>query len=249
MKPKHLLILTVILFCTALVYPQNAEELISQGDELYLKMKDLETAREAKSKYMQALPQVEHKYKVYWRLARIMYYLGDYTESKKEKKRIFELGIYYAKKAVNLEPQKPQGHYWLGVNYGLYGETKGVFKSLSLVKPIKEEMKKVIELDREYEDGGADRVLGRLYFKLPGIAGGSNQKSLEHLIKSKELGPDDPLTRLYLAETYLALDQKEKAREELEFILNIEPDSRWVSGVSKCRSLAQEILKSNKFKQ
>lgn len=229
-------------------YPQEAEDLISQGDELFWKMQDLSTAQKVKGLYLKALPEVESKYKVYWRMARVLYYIGDHTQKKKEKKRIFERGIYYAKKAVESEPQKPDGHYWLGVNYGLYGETKGVLKSLSLVKPIKNEMNEVIELDRSYEDGGADRVLGRLYFKLPGIAGGNNQKSLEHLLKSKELGPDDPLTRLYLAETYLALGEKDKAKKELEAILSMESDSRWVNEVNKRKKEAQELLQSKKFK-
>ncbi|MBS3818178.1 tetratricopeptide repeat protein [bacterium] len=248
MKPKFYLMGILILSFTLMGYPQEAEHLISQGDELFLEIQDLSTAQKVKDKYLKALSRVENKYKVYWRMARILYYIGDHTQEKKEKKRIFEKGIYYAKKAVESDPQKPEGHYWLGVNYGLYGETKGVLKSLSLVKDIKKEMNKVIELDRSYEEGGADRVLGRLYFRLPGIAGGNNQKSLEHLRKSKELGPDDPLTRLYLAETYLALGEKEKARKELEYILSMEPDSTWVNEVNKRKQEAKELLQSKKFK-
>ncbi len=118
-------------------------------------------------------------------------------------------------------PTRAEGHFWLGVNYGSYGEAKGVLKSLSLVGPIKAEMGAVLRIDPGYENGGANRVLGRVYYKLPGFVGGSNKKSLLNLLRSKELGPKDGLTRIYLAETYLALDEVEKAREELEFVLNI----------------------------
>jgi len=156
-------------------------------------------------------------------------------------------GIYYAKKAVALEPEKPDGYYWLGVNYGVYGEAKGVLKSLSLVDDIKEAMNKVIDLDREYEDGGPDRVLGRVYFKLPGFAGGDKKKSLEHLLRSKEFGPNDPLTRYYLADTYLALKEVDKAREELEYALNMEADPRWVSGVDDCKEDAKQMLQKKAF--
>jgi len=249
MKVKTFFLLFVFLFFSFSLFSQEPEDLMAQGDKLYAEMKDLAAAEEALAKYREAFTQAEDRYDVYWRIARILYYIGAHTESKKEKKTIFSQGIYNAKKAVALEPEKPDGHYWLGVNYGVFGEAKGVLKSLSLVKPIKAEMNKVIEIDREYEDGGADRVLGRVYFKVPGIAGGSKEKSLEHLLKSKELGPNDPLTRVYLAETYLALKEVDKAKAELEYVLNIESDDRWVSGVEDCKEDARTLLKDKKFRK
>ena len=247
MKTKIFYLLLVFLSFSIPLFSQKPEELIAQGDKLYAEMKDMATAQEALSKYREALSKAEDKYEAYWRTSRILFFIGDHTESKKEKKTIFSQGIYYAKKAVALEPEKPDGYYWLGVNYGVYGEAKGVLKSLSLVDDIKEAMNKVIELDREYEDGGPDRVLGRVYFKLPGFAGGDKKKSLEHLLKSKEIGPNDPLTRCYLADTYLALKEVDKAREELEYVLNIEVDPRWVSGVDDCKEDAKQMLQKKAF--
>lgn len=231
------------------VFPQEDKDLIAQGDELYMQMKDMATAEEILAKYREVLVRTEDKYEVYWKIARILYYIGAHTESKKEKKIVFSQGIYYAKKAIELEPNKPDGHYWLGVNYGVYGEARGVLKSLFLVDDIKEAMNKVIELDRAYEDGGPDRVLGRVYFKLPGFAGGSKEKSLEHLLKSKEFGPEDALTHIYLAETYLKFDEVNKAREELEYVLNMESDSRWISGVDELKEEAQKLLQDKKFRE
>ncbi|NIO49955.1 MAG: hypothetical protein GTN73_11070 [Candidatus Aminicenantes bacterium] len=246
MKAKKLYLLLILLSFSVALFSQEPEELISQGDKLYAEMKDLATAKEARAKYQEAVIKAK-SYEAYWRLSRILYYIGKNTESKREKKIIFSQGVYYAKKAVISEPEKPDGHYWLGVNYGLFGETKGVLKSLSLVKPIKNAMNKVIELDREYEDGGPDRVLGRVYFKVPGIAGGSKKKSLEHLVKSKEIGPNDALTRCYLADTLLSLKEVDKAREELEFVLNMESDPRWITGVDECKEEAKKMLQEKAF--
>jgi|Deesub1362B_J571_1020462.scaffolds.fasta_scaffold00002_295 tetratricopeptide (TPR) repeat protein len=245
---KVLLIFILVLFGgLTLVWTQTAEELLAEGDALYQKMMDMETAKAALSKYHAAVALLDNKYEAYWRISRILYYIGDHSEKKKDKKSYFSQGIYYGKRAIELEPNRPEGHYWLGVNYGKYGEVRGVLKSLSLVKPIKQEMNKVIEIDRSFEDGGADKVLGRVYFKLPGFAGGSKEKSLEHLLKAKEIGPNDPLTRLYLAETYLALDEIDKARQELEFVLSLEDDPRWISDVITCKEEAQKLLQHKKF--
>lgn len=246
MKTKMFFLFLVLLCFSVSLFSQEPEELIAQGDKLYAEMKDMATAEEARAKYQEVAAKVGG-YEAFWKLARILYYIGDKTEGKKERMVVFSQGVYFAKRAVELEPEKPDGHYWLGVNYGVYGETKGVLKSLSLVKPIKNAMNKVIELDRGYEDGGPDRVLGRVYFKLPGIAGGSKKKSLEHLLKSKELGPNDPLTRCYLADTLLSQEDVAKAREELEFVLNMEPDPRWISGVEECKEEAKIMLQKKAF--
>ena len=68
-------------------------------------------------------------------------------------------------------------------------------------------------------------------------------------MKSKEYGPEDAVTRIYLAETYLALKQKDKAREELEYVLNMEPDSRWITAIDENKKVARELLDSKKFKK
>jgi tetratricopeptide (TPR) repeat protein len=247
-KRAILIFLAVFCFVSSL-FPQSAEELIEQADQLCNEMKDMATAKEAEALYLKSLGMTDSEYDVYWRLSRILYYIGEHTEKKKEKKGIFARGVYYAEKAVELEPEKPDGHYWLGVNHGKVGETRGVLKSLALVKPIKNAMNKVIELERSYEDGGPDRVLGRVFFKLPGFAGGDKKKSLEHLLKSKEYGPEDALTRIYLAETYLALKEKDKAREELEYVLDMESDYRWYYAIDENKEAARELLNSKKFKK
>jgi hypothetical protein len=249
MKVKTVLLFLGLLSLAFFLFSQNPEDLISQADGLYSEMKEMETAQEALAKYRTALQEAEDKYEAYWKISRIHYYIGSRTDSKKEKKTIFSQGIYYAKKAIALEPEKPDGYYWLGVNYGVYGEARGVMKSLFLVDDIKEAMNKVIELDRTYEDGGPDRVLGRVYFKVPGIAGGSKKKSLEHLLKSTEIGAEDPLTRVYLADTYLALKEVEKARAELDYVLSLEDDPRWVAGIEETKEEARELLKKKQFRK
>jgi tetratricopeptide (TPR) repeat protein len=247
MKGKTIFVIFALACFSSILFSQSAEELIAQADELYIDMQDLETANKVLELYRKALGTAEDKYESYWKISRIQYYIGAHTAEKKDKKVIFSQGVYHAKKAVALQPEKPDGHYWLGVNNGKYGETRGVMKSLSLVKPIKQSMFKIIEVDRGYEDGGADRVLGRVFFKVPGIAGGSKDKSLEHLEKSKELGPEDPLTRVYLAETYLAKKRVDDARAELDYVLNMPDDPRWVAGITEAKIEAKELLKKKEF--
>jgi tetratricopeptide (TPR) repeat protein len=239
----------LLIILAPLCRAQESGNLIQQADSLYEQRADLARAREVLAKCQEALLKGEDPYGAYWRMARIEYWIGDHTGNNSEKKRIFEQGIYHAKKAVQKAGDRPEGHYWLGINYGVYGEAKGILKSLSLVKPIKEEMNKVLAFDPSFDDGGADRVLGRVYHELPGFAGGSKKKALEHLLKSRELGPRVGLTRIYLADTYLSLDEIEKARQELEFVLAMEPDPKLIPETAEEKEMARKRLEKKEFQK
>lgn len=224
-----------------------AGSLIAESDALYDQRADLAKAKEAMAKLEEALAAKEDAYSAYWRLARLSYWIGDHAAGNDAKKPIFSKGIEYAKKAIALGPDKADGHFWLGVNYGVYGEAKGKLKSLSLVKPIKEEMRRVLEIDPAYDRGGADRVLGRVYHEVPGIAGGSEKKSLEHLLKAVEYGPRVGLNLLYLADTYLSLDRVEDARKALETIVTMEPLPDLIPETTEERAQAKERLGKKPF--
>ena len=227
--------------------PAAPGTLIAQSDQLYAERADLTKAKAALAKLEEALGAKEDAFSVYWRMSRLSYWIGDHTPGKDAKKLIFQQGIEYGKKAIELGPDKADGHFWLGVCYGVYGEAKGKLKSLSLVKPIKEEMRRVLAIDPAYDRGGADRVLGRVFHEVPGIAGGSEKKSLEHLLKAVEYGPRVGLNLLYLADTYISLDRVEDARKTLESILALEPMPDLLPETAEEQAQARERLGKKPF--
>ena len=247
MKKRVSLVVFCLFGMALFAFSQSADELVAQADEMLMSLADMETAKDILAKYETAAETLENKYDINWKMSRIIYYIGTHTADKKQQQEIFTRAIAMAEKAIALDPEKPDGHYWLAVNNGKYGESKGVMKSLGMVKPIKESLNKVIKLDRSYEEGGADRVLGRVFFKVPGIAGGDKDESLRHLLKSIEYGPNDPVTLLYLGETYLALKEIEKAREALDKVMNLEDDGLWVNAIKQCQTDAKVVLEHRKF--
>ena len=232
-----ILFLAVLAAISASAQTPSPSGLLQQGDELYTQRADLAKAKEAQSKYEAALAAKDDDYGANWRLARVLYWIGDHTPGND------------AKKAVELGPDKADGHFWLGVCYGVYGESKGVLKSLALVKPIKAEMRRVLEIDPAYDRGGADRVLGRVFHEVPGIAGGSEKKSLEHLLKAVGHGPRVGLNLLYLADTYISLDRIEDARKTLETILTMEPLPDLLPETAEEQAQARERLERKPFKK
>ena len=185
-------------------------------------------------------------YEARWLGAAAAYYYGTYPREEapdKEKMAIFQRGIDLAKEAIALQPKGVEAHFWLGVLYGVYGEAKGIMKSLSLVPEIKQEMQLTLEADQPFEGWGADRVLGRMYFKLPFFKGGDNKKSIEHLERSLAGAPTNALTRVYLAATYKSEGMKDKAREQCRHVLAMEPDPRWAPEHPWIKRQAEALLR------
>lgn len=234
--------LVMILGLMGEALAEEKGQLMARADALWSQRGDLGKLRESMELYQRVLAQDPIDVEALWRLSRACWWLGTHSPEE-EKLAAFEKGIEYGKRAVLLKEDCAACHYWLGVNYGVYGEAKGVLKSLSLVDPIKEEMNKVIQLDPGFMHGGAYRILGRMAYKLPWFAGGSKKESVEHLKKALEYGPNSFLTRLFLAETYLAMDEKELAKKELEWCMNApEPAD---PGDKEDRKKAQKLYQEN----
>jgi len=185
-------------------------------------------------------------YEARWEGTRAAYFYGTYVRTDApdaEKMAIFDRGITLAREAVALSPKGVEGHFWLGVLYGVYGEAKGIFKSLSLVPEIKQEMQTCLELDPGVEGWGPDRVLGRMYHKLPFFKGGDDKKSAAHLEKSLAGAPTNALTRLYLAQTYRSEGRKVDAVRLLKEIVGMTPDPRWAPEHPWVKAQAEKLLK------
>jgi len=203
-------------------------------------------AKAALDLFAQAAAADPRSYEARWEGARASYFYGAYTReeaSDSEKVALFLDGIDRAKAAVALRPDGVEGHFWLGVLYGVYGEAKGIFKALSVVPDIRKEMDFCLQKDETVECFGAHRVLGRLYYKLPGFKGGDNQKSLDHLQKAVTGCPTNALSKLYYAETLEDEDQKAKAVGLLREILSEPPDPRWVPEHASIKARAEKLLK------
>lgn len=188
-------------------------------DERELDEWNLETARDELFALVEEDSECDWGYGL---LSEINYWLGEYAEDAEDKVAFFEEGVECGKTGVGINEDSLEANFWLCVNYGSFGQEKGIMQSLALITPIKEAAEKVIELDESYFYGGAWRVLGRLYHKAPGFpfSIGNTKKAIECLEKAVELGPKFYLNRLFLAEAYISNRDKAKAREQLEWILN-----------------------------
>ncbi|MBU44158.1 MAG: hypothetical protein CMN76_13125 [Spirochaetaceae bacterium] len=152
-------------------------------------------------------------------LSQVQYWKGEVADS--GLLEIYEKGVDYGKKGCELDASCIEAQFWLAVNYGFLGETRGILTSLFLIDPIEKALSKSLELDESYFYGGPHRAMGWFLHKVPPwpISKGDSRKGLKHLEKALEYGPDFYLNHIYIAQVFAALRDKENARKHLEWIL------------------------------
>ena len=220
-----------------------AKARLTEGDTLYDQRADMAKARVAVAALRQAQVADYGNYEVAWKLARASFFVGDHTKDD-ESDDMFRLGIEAGKAAVKLQPDKPEGHFWLGANYG-GSASKSTLASLTSVQDIRSEMEAVIKIDESYQGGSAYLGLGRLYLQAPRVLGGDTKKAIEYLEKGVRLGPNNSLMRYHLAEAYDAAGRDGEARKQIDALMAINPDPKFAAehndAVTKAKKLLEKI--------
>src|ERR1043165_8901068 len=165
---------------------------VAQADALYAGRADLNKARMAVSALRQARTAGYGDYETAWEVARAAFYVAEHTDNDSERDDMYREGIEAGKAAVTLQPNKPDGHFWLGANYG-GSAAHSTLANLSSFQDIKGEMETVLKLDESYQGYSAYLGLGRLYLQAPKIRGGDPPEAVEYLEKGVKLNPNNTL--------------------------------------------------------
>ena len=203
----------------------------------------LQSAREAADIWQSRLQQNAKDFESAWKLARARYWLGGHAPDD-QRRAFLDQGIAAARAAIALEPEKPEGHFWLAANMGALAESFGVRRGLKYRGDIKSELLTVLRLDPAFQQGSADRALGRWYFKVPGLFGGSSSKSEEHLRRSLTFNPASSASLFFLAETLIGSNRKQEARTLLEQLLAAPVDPEWAPEDREFKDKASVLVKT-----
>ena len=218
---------------------------VTEADKLYAAREDLGKAREAVALLRQAQLADYGSYEAAWKLARAEFYVGDHTDNDGERESAFREGVDAGKAAVKLQDGKPEGHFWLGANYG--GSAKhSTLAGLSNVEDIRREMETVIKLDEGFQNGSAYLGLGQLYLQAPRVLGGDTEKAIGYLEKGLKFGSDNALLRLRLAEAYHAANRNQDARKQIDFIMTMKSDPFYEAERKEAVAGAQKLLEQMK---
>ena len=204
----------------------SAEDHIAEADKLFDRG-GLDNYTKAIELYQKKLAEDPNSYEANWKCARAYREYGD--DAKKQKvvgwKNICaqygKEGMKYASKAIELEPEKPDGHYYYGLSVGIYSDGVSVFTALKegLKDKTQSSFEKTYAIDKMYKEGGPMLSLGRFWAVLPWPLR-NRKKSLNYYreYQATEYFATNTEAQLFLAELLIQMGGKEKKAEAKGFV-------------------------------
>jgi len=217
---------------------------LAEADRLYADRTSLASARRAVQLWSEELSRNPSSFDAAWKLARAGYWLGGHAPAS-ERRGELEKGIEAGRKAIALQPNKPEGYFWMAASMGALAESYGLRQGLKYRTPIRQALETVLRIDPAWQQGSADRALGRWYFRVPRLFGGSRKEAEAHLRTSLRYNPNSTASHFFLAELLLDDDRKDEAKIELQKVIDSLVDPDWAPEdqefKQKARTLKSQI--------
>ncbi len=247
-------VFSFVFFLTA-VQAQSVAEFAAQSDSLadvaFQNAPALEVLNATAKKY-------PGNYDIVWRLSRTYSDMGAAInavsdEQKNQQLELYEKSLDYANQAIAANPEGSMGYTRRAIANGRIALFKGVWESISLVKEVKNDCEKAIELDKN--NSLAYYIFGRTHAKVSekpklfrwplGLGWGNIDEAIKNFEIAIALRPAYIMYRLDAAKAYIEEDEYEKARAHLNAISTI-PKSYQLDDDS--RKEAAELLEKIKNK-
>ncbi len=215
-------------------------------DALYRDRDNLASAQKATDIWTARLEANPKDFTSAYRLAQARYWLGTNGLPEPQRKAALESGIAAARAAIAIDANRPEGHFWLAANMGALAESFGLRQGIKYRGQIRDALEKTLALNPAFLQGSADRAIGRWYFKVPGLFGGSNRKSEEHLRKSLTYNPNSVISHLFLGDTLADMGRRDEARREYQAAIDAPFDPDWTPEDRRFKELARYLLQNRR---
>lgn len=217
------ILLGIILSLFVVVLPQGlmAEDLLAEADALYDRG-GLDNYKESIGLYLKAVAANPNSYEANWKCARAH---RTYADNAKKHKiegwkdicaRYGKMGMKYGQTAKELEPNKPDGHYYYGLSVGIYSDGVSILTALAegLKNKAQRSLEKAYELDKMYDKAGPIIGLGRFWAAIPWpFRDKKKALKLYREYQATEYFANNDEAKVYLAELLLKLKGEENRAE------------------------------------
>ncbi len=194
---------------------------LSEADALY-DAGGLENFQAAIPLYEKAVAELGENYEALWKTARAH---RDYGNKVKQQgaddwddlcAKHGKAGMQFAERAIGLEPDKVEGHYYYGLSVGIYSDGVSILTALSegLKNKTQTSFETSYKIDKTYNKGGPILSLGRFWTVLPWPMD-DEDKALEYLREFQKGGylDDSVEGKIYLAELLIDIGGKDNEAE------------------------------------
>ena len=126
-------------------------------------------------------------------------------------------GMGYGEKAIALNPEGVEGHFWYGTCVGSYSDGVSVLTALKegLKNKTQSSFETAYRIDKMHYEAGPVLAIGRFWSVLPWPLK-DKKKALTFLEEYHSYYPDNPEGLLYLGDGYLDVNEKDKAKDVLQ---------------------------------
>jgi hypothetical protein len=179
-----------------------------------------------------------------WKLARVEYWIGGHAAQDFARRTALQEGVAAGARAVGLDAKRPEGYFWRAANMGALAESFGIMQGLKYRGKIKSDLETVLAMNAAWQQGSADRALGRWYAKVPGLFGGSDAEAEKHYRASLKYNPKSTASLFFLAELLIDKKKTAEAADLLRQILEAPLDPEWAPEDREFKSKATSTCKS-----
>lgn len=214
--------------------------ILYQADELYAGRADISRVRESVELLRSDIRA--SRFEVQWRLSRAYFFLGQQAKTPAEARRYYDEGGTAGRSAAFSEPDRVEGHFWLGVDLALTASMISGWSAGFIALPARQVLLRAVRIGPEYHGAGPHRVLARLMSRMPLLLGGGSSAARRHFEAAVRFDPTNTVTRIFYAEFLRSKRKTEEARKHLQAVIDAPPDDNWAFEQARDRELARQWL-------
>lgn len=235
------------IFLGSAVHADQATEYWQKGEELY------ETHHLAPDRFDKALVWYEkaialqpNDYGLLWELSKRYQIYGQALggDQKKEKLEHWNKGIACGRRAVEVNADGKEGHFYYMANIGATAQLKGILQSMWKLRKIKREMDRTLEIDPNYPP--ALLAKAQYLMEIPGVFGGDKQEAMRLCERVLEMDPDHLPTYVTMARLLAVEGRYDEAVENLNKVLLCEEPRQKANYLKIDRPRAEAVLEDIK---
>jgi hypothetical protein len=222
--------------------PVGSRPSAEDPEALYHQRENLDLAIRAADIWKSRVSANPRDFEAACKLARARLWIGE-SLPRKERAPHFRDGMAAARVAIALEPQRPDGYFWLGVNMGALASVSSIFSALRYKSMVREALEASLARDPAFAKGGGFCALGKYYNVVPSLFGGDKQKSEALLRRCLAYDPGSTVGYYYLGQTLLARDRTAESRLALRAAIDAPFDPEYVPEGRVWKRRAQRLLR------
>ncbi len=173
------------------------------------------------------------------------FYAGFKASSDKEKEEWYSKAEKAAKKAIEIDPDYPEGHFELARTQGRLAQFRGILASLGLASSVRDNLNEALKLRPGYDEAMVALAIWNLELAQKGVGwmyGASTGRVIPLFEKAISINPTSIAHRLEYGNALIRLKKPAEARVQLEKALEL-PANTYADRMNqeKARKLLEEI--------